>query len=205
MTAKALGGTISGVLNNDPIVITYSSSGSAATAAVSAAPYAISASDSAPSDPIKLSDYILTVVQGNLTVVPDRTSLVLTYSGGTFGQPTTLNAKVTAAAPSTATPSGSVTFTDSKTGATLGTVSLSAAGVATLSTAMLADGTNTVTASYASTANFQASSSSVQVTDQASIYILNSSASGTLSVSGSAAIKFQAWWKSTPARRPRSS
>ena len=42
-------------------------------------PYAITATASAPSDPIKLSDYILKVIQGNLTVVPDQTSLVLTY------------------------------------------------------------------------------------------------------------------------------
>ena len=287
--SAALGGAISGILNNDPIVVTFSSPGSAATATVSSTPYPIVAIDSAPSDPIKLTDYILKVVQGNLTVVPDRTSLVLTssapggvvygapvtftatvsntdstqvpagsvtisangtplgtatagttssgkavwtfttsalavgsytiaasftptasfqassatlsqsvtaaststsltYSGGTFGQSTTLTATVTAAAPSTATPAGNVTFTDTTTGAILGTIPLSAAGVATLSTATLANGTNSVTASYAATANFQASSSSVQVTDKASIYVLNTSASGALSVSGSAAI-----------------
>ena len=83
-----LGGTISGILNNDPIVFTFSSPGSAATAKVSSTPYPIIAIDSAPSDPIKLTDYILNVVQGNLTVVPDQTSLVLMYSGGTFGQST---------------------------------------------------------------------------------------------------------------------
>ncbi len=187
--SAALGGTISGILNNDPIVIAYSSPGSAATAAVSSTPYPIIAIDSAPSDPIKLTDYILNVIQGNLTVVPDRTSLALTYSGQIFGQSTTLTATVTAAAPSTATPSGSVTFTDTTTGAILGTVSLSAAGVATLSTATLANGTNSVTASYAATTDFQASSSSIQVTDQASIYILNTSASAALTLTGSAAIK----------------
>jgi hypothetical protein len=284
-----LGGTISGILNNDPIVVTFTSPGSAATAVVSATPYAISASDSAPSNPVKLSDYILKVVRGNLTVVPDRTALVLTssasggvvfgapvtftatvtnldssqipggsvtisangtsigtatagttssgkavwtlttsalaagpytiaasfkptasylassatlaqtvtaaatttsltYSAGTFGQSTTLTAKVTAVAPSTATPSGSVTFTDTTTGAILGTVPLSAAGVATLATATLGSGTSSVTASYAATTNFLASSSSVQVAESPSIYVLNTCAPGALSLSGSAAI-----------------
>jgi hypothetical protein len=122
------------------------------------------------------------------SVTAAATATSLTYSGQIFGQSTTFTAKVTAAAPSTATPSGNVTFTDTTTGATLGTAALSASGVATLSTATLADGTNSVTASYAGTANFQASSLSVQVGEIASIYVLNTSASGALSVSGSAAI-----------------
>ena len=60
--------------------------------------------------------------------------------------------------------------------------------MAALTTAVLANGTNVVTASYAATTDFQASSSSVQVAENASIYVLNTSASGALSLSGSASI-----------------
>jgi Bacterial Ig-like domain (group 3)/Right handed beta helix region len=287
--SSRLGGTVSGILDNDPIVVSYSSAGSTVSAAASSTPYAITASDSAPINPIKLSDYLLNVVQGSLTVNPDRTSLSLTSSasGGAvygapvtfsatvnnldsaqvpagsvtitangsaigtaaegttssgqaiwtfttsalapgsytiaatfaptsnfqtssssfsqpvtaaptttsltatgldFGQATLLTATVKASSPSTATPVGTVTFTDTTTGVTLGAATLSASGVATLSTTALSMGTNTVTASFAATSNFQASSASTQVSELASIYVLNTSASGALNLSGSASI-----------------
>ena len=152
------------------------------TAALAVGSYTIAASFT-PTSSFQASSLSL-----SQSVTAAATATSLTYSGGTFGQSTTLTAKVTAATPSTATPSGSVTFTDTTTGATLGTIPLSAAGVATLSTATLANGTNLVTASYAATTDFQASSLTVQVAERPSVYVLNTSASGALSVSGSAAI-----------------
>jgi autotransporter-associated beta strand protein len=72
------------------------------------------------------------------------------------GQPVTLTALVSAVAPGTGTPTGSVTFFNGSTN--LGTANL-AVGVATLVTTALPPGTNAITAKYTGGTNFTASTS----------------------------------------------
>jgi hypothetical protein len=85
------------------------------------------------------------------------TSTQLGTSGPTvtFGQPLTITATVTAAAPGAGLPSGSVRFYDGTT--LLGTRALNGSGVATLSTSSLALGKHTLAVSYLGDASFLAS------------------------------------------------
>lgn len=72
------------------------------------------------------------------------------------GQSITFTATVTSG-PGGGTPTGSVTFMDGA--ATLGTGTLNGSGVATFTTSALSGGIHSITASYAATANWQASTS----------------------------------------------
>jgi outer membrane autotransporter protein len=72
----------------------------------------------------------------------------------------TLGAGVGPTAPGIVDPTGSVTFTDSTTGTTLGTATL-VSRVASLSTSALTGGVHTITASYGGDNNYTASSGSV--------------------------------------------
>jgi hypothetical protein len=94
-----------------------------------------------------------TVTSGTATVALSDNSVV---SVG-VGQPVTFTAAVTAIAPSTDVPTGSVTFTDSSTApaTTLGTVALTS-GAAALTVSFPTSGTHTVVASYNGDANFGA-------------------------------------------------
>jgi hypothetical protein len=108
---------------------------------------------------------------------------------GYFGQAVTFTATVTANAPSTAIPNGSVDFYDTTTQTDLGSATLSTAGTATLTTtAPLPAGSQTFALSYLGNSNFLPSSTTVTVSIADSIYVLNSSASGALSVSGNSSI-----------------
>jgi len=104
-----------------------------------------------------------------------------------FGQALTLSATVSALSPSNAIPSGSLDFFDTTSNTDLGTVSLSASGAATI-TATLPCGSQTITFAYKGTTNFLTSSKNVTVSILDSIYTLNSSASGALSISGTSSI-----------------
>ena len=73
-----------------------------------------------------------------------------------FGQSVTFTASVTAAAPGSGTPTGSITFLDGST--TLGTTTLSG-GKATFKTTVLAAGPHTITISYSGDGNFVTSTS----------------------------------------------
>jgi autotransporter-associated beta strand protein len=72
-----------------------------------------------------------------------------------FSQPITLAATVTAVAPATGTPSGTVAFMDGAT--TLGTGTLDSNGRATFQTSTLAVGTHLITATYNGSPSFAAS------------------------------------------------
>jgi hypothetical protein len=76
-----------------------------------------------------------------------------------FGQAVTLTATVSAIAPGTGTPTGTVTYLDGT--ATLGTVTLDATGHATLSTSSLTVGSHSIQASYGGDSNFTSSISGV--------------------------------------------
>ena len=82
------------------------------------------------------------------------TTLVSSPNPSLLGQSVALTAMVTATA---GAPTGTVTFRDGS--ATLGTASLSASGVATLATSLLAGGAHSLTASYGGDASHAGSSS----------------------------------------------
>jgi hypothetical protein len=108
-------------------------------------------------------------------------------SPANFGQALTFTAIVSANAPGSGTPSGSVDFYDSTTQTDLGAVVLSG-GRAQLTTTMLPTGSQSIVMSYGGDPNFLASNTTVAVSVRESIYLLNSAASGALTVSGNATI-----------------
>jgi hypothetical protein len=104
-----------------------------------------------------------------------------------FGQSQSFTATVTAKSPSTATPTGSVDFFDTTTNVDLGKVAL-ANGKATLSTSALPLGTQTITLSFQGNTSFLSGSTTVSVTIVSSVFVLNGTASGALTLSGSSSI-----------------
>ena len=140
-------GTVTGAVGSDSFTETFSTT---ATAGSNAGSYPIVPAVSGPQ-----SNYTLTVVDGALTVTRESTTTSLSAPGSAgAGASVTLTATVTSAS---GTPGGIVTFTSGST--ILGSSSLNAAGVAILSTTSLPVGTDSVSASYAATGNFAASSS----------------------------------------------
>ena len=85
-----------------------------------------------------------------VTVSPDVTTGVLTTSGTPSTSPQSVTFTMTLSAPY-ATPTGTVTFTDGNT--VIGTITVNAQGVATLSTATLSVGTHQISASYVANTN----------------------------------------------------
>ncbi len=147
--------------------------------------YAITASGAV--DP----NYTISYVAGTLTISPDATTTVASSSTTStgFGQSVTLSATVTANAPGSGTPTGSVDFFDTTTGDDLGSVALSG-GKASLSTASLPVGANTIKVTYSGDSNFLSSSASTgTITISQSIIVLDPTAGGALSLSGNASIK----------------
>jgi len=91
------------------------------------------------------------------TVNPDPTTTALTSSAdpASAGQAVTFTATVTANAPVTGTPTGTVTIRDK--GKTVATVALDATGHAAFTTSALAQGAHQMTATYDGTAGFAGS------------------------------------------------
>ncbi len=85
------------------------------------------------------------------------TALVASPNPSTFGQSVTFTATVTAVAPGSGTPTGSVTFKDGST--TLGSATLSG-GMASFSTSALSASSHAITAVYGGDTNFSGSTSS---------------------------------------------
>src|SRR5712692_6217132 len=98
-----------------------------------------------------------TSTAAKLTVINPATTTALVSSANpsAFGQPVTLTATVSSPA---GIPTGTVTFLDGAT--SLGAGTLDSSGMATLTTASLAVGTHSITASYGGDTNFNPSSSS---------------------------------------------
>jgi hypothetical protein len=118
--------------------------------------------------------------------VPTTTLLASSANPSLLNQPVTLTATVTSLA---GTPTGSVDFVDTTTATDLGTISLSG-GSAVLTTSALPLGTQTITASYSGSSIFSGStvSTTVTVAPLRSIYVLNPTVGGALTVSGNAGI-----------------
>src|SRR5262249_61585512 len=94
------------------------------------------------------SNYTISFVNGTLTVNPDGTTTSVTSSlnPSVYGQGVTFTATVSANAPGSGTPQGTVTFLDGSV--PLATVPLSG-GTVSFTTAALSGGTNhTITAAY---------------------------------------------------------
>jgi len=101
-------------------------------------------------NPSNSSPLAQTVNKGATTV-----TAISSANPSVFGQPVTFTATVSSAA---GIPTGTVTFLDGAT--SLGTGALDSSGIATLTTASLAVGAHSITASYGGDANFNPSSSS---------------------------------------------
>ncbi len=125
------------------------------------------------------------------TVNPASTTTSLTSSLTTspLGQNVTFTATVSVVSPGSGTPVGNVEFVDTTTGNVLGTVPLSS-GTASLSVSSLVTGSNAIEAIYSGqTGDFLGSTSSSLIeTITQSILVLNSTANGSLTLSGNASI-----------------
>jgi len=86
------------------------------------------------------------------------TAVTSSLNPSVFGQSLTFTATVSAVAPATGTPTGTVTFLDGGSSIGTGTVS---AGVATFTTSALAAGNHTITASYGGDGSFNGSTGSL--------------------------------------------
>ncbi len=118
-----------------------------------------------------------------VTVAYPSTTITLTSSPTTInaGQTVTLTATLTS---SEGTPTGTVTFMDGSS--TLGTVTLNGSGVAAYTTTALPAGNQTITATYAATGAFAASTSTPLTIAVQSLTISASSTTLSVSPGGSA-------------------
>jgi hypothetical protein len=132
----------------------------------------------------------------DLLLAATATTLTSSANPSPFGQAVTFTATVAATTAGVGTPVGSVTFVDTTTGTTLGTVPLTS-GTATLTTSSLPAGANAISAQYSGGSTFgglygvifAASSGGLAQTVSPSILVLDPKASGALALSGNAAIK----------------
>jgi len=151
--AASLTGAITGIQNGDHITAAYSSAG--AGAAATPGTYAIDAVLSDGGTGKLALDYIVTIKPGALTVNQDSTTTQVTSSRNPspYGRALTLTATVSANAPGSGTPTGTVTFYDGA--AVLGAGTLSG-GLATWTTTAtgLAAGAHTITARYNGDRNY---------------------------------------------------
>ena len=147
--------SFSGFVNGDTSVSGTPLLSSTATASSAVGTYAISA---APGS-LTSDNYSFAFASGALTVTPDATHLLLTSSASPsgFGGAVTFTAAVTAAAPGSGNPTGTVTFFDGDV--LLGTGTLANDGTAVFSTSALSVGAHSIRASYGHDANFMTSES----------------------------------------------
>jgi hypothetical protein len=117
------------------------------------------------------------------TTAATTTTVTASPSPSLFGQAVTFTATVTPPTAGNSTPTGSVAFTD-ESGTALGTATLNASGVATLTTSTLAVGTHTVTAAYGGDSTFTASSGTASQTVNASTTTMALTSSANPSVFG---------------------
>jgi hypothetical protein len=107
---------------------------------------------------------------GGQTVNKASTSVSVTSSGSpsVLNAPVTLTANISVVAPGAGTPTGTVTFTylNGALSGTLGTATLNASGVATLTTSALPVNVNAVKATYSGDGNFSGSNGSMNQTVQ---------------------------------------
>ncbi len=147
----ALTGTLTGVVRDDGITASYTTT---ATTGSPAGSYAITPVLSDPNN--RLSNYAVSLNKGTLIIGQDVTSTTLqTSATNVMSQSSvTLTAKVTGFDAATA---GNVNFLDGS--AILGTSAIDGTGTAVLSTSALTVGTHSLKASYAGTTDYAVSTS----------------------------------------------
>jgi hypothetical protein len=183
-TSDPLTGTpsLSGLVGGDAVTLGGTGVGTLASAnagpeAVTISGYSVSGGDA--------SNYAFSQpTAASVTISADGTSTAVTSSGS--GESVTLTANVTTT--NNVTPTGTVAFVDSTTGLPLAsnsTVTLSN-GVAALTTSELSTGSHVITATYIpANGNFVGSSGTLTFGALASVYVMNATASGAVTVSGS--------------------
>lgn len=174
--------TITGFVNGDTASVISGAAdlNTVATTASGVGSYTITAGPGT----LSAANYTFSFVNGTLTVNPDTTT---TSVGATvFGLSVTFTVTVTANAPGSGTPTGSVDFFDVVTNNDLGSVLLSS-GAASFTATLPASAQNIAVADSGD-ANFIASSGAISVSPLASVYVLNPSVSDALTVSGNSAI-----------------
>ena len=130
-----------------------------------------------------------TTTTANITSASSTTTLVSSATNNTsfFGASVTFTVTVSAAIRGGGTPTGVVTFLDGSS--TLGTGTLNGSGVTTLSNSLLTVGVHSIKAVYAANSNFLTSTSStLSQTVLTSVYVLNTTGSAALSLSGNAGL-----------------
>ena len=171
--------TVNGTSTTTGVSYTYTAQGSTTSipAPTHAGSYTVTANYAGS------GNYTAGSASANFSILAATTSVAGSVAGTSFGN-STLTATVTSAA---GTPAGSVDFYDSTTSTDLGSATLDGTGKATLTLAVpLETGSQSIALTFAaSTADFAASSSTIGVSEQASIYVLSRTASAALSVSGS--------------------
>jgi hypothetical protein len=148
-----LTGILTGVVNNDPVTSTYSTT---AARGFNAGTYSIRATLVA--DSAILANYTISNTPGTLTITKAAGTLVGLRTSAQeyyFGQPLTLTASVTNSA---GAPDGTVSFYDGNT--LLASVALRS-GNAVYSSSALSIGTHSMTATYAGGSNYEGSNSGV--------------------------------------------
>ncbi len=174
--------TIAGYVNGESSSVVSGAASLTTTATTSSAPgtYSITAALGT----LSAVNYTFAFVNGTLTITKDATTTAATAI--LSAQNVTLLAGVFANSPGSGTPSGSVDFYDTTTSKDLGSVSLTS-GAASLIIA-LPTSSQTITVSYSGDGNFLTSGGTLPLAAAATIYVLNSSASGALTISGNANI-----------------
>jgi len=143
--------TSSGLVNSDTVTsVTLNSDGAAAAASVAGSPYAIVPSAAVGSG---LANYSISYANGSLTVNPASLIGIVSASQNPAipGESLTLSYTLSAVAPGSGIPSGTVRFT--LDGATLASASLSG-GVASFTTSSIGFGSHAVVAEYVGDGNF---------------------------------------------------
>jgi Bacterial Ig-like domain (group 3)/MBG domain (YGX type) len=141
-------GTVTGAVNGDSFTESFTTTATT-TSAVGSYPIVPAVTGT------NIASYTVTIDNGTLTVSGASTTTTLSAPGSAaYGASVTLTATVTSTG---GTPGGIVTFYSGSTA--LGTGTLNGSGVATLTTTTLPVGTDSLTAAYAATGNFGASTS----------------------------------------------
>jgi hypothetical protein len=104
-----------------------------------------------------LADYTVTVVDGTLTITKAGTTTNLSSSAAATNQDQSVTLTATVASDTTGTPTGTVTFYSGTSA--IGTATLNAQGVATLTLGSLPPGNDNLTAQYGGDTNFDGSTS----------------------------------------------
>jgi hypothetical protein len=161
---------VDGVNFGSPVALNAAgtaTSGSIPTLSVSGSPHSVTASYMNADGNFNGSNGSLT---GGQTVNKASTSVSVTSSGSpsVLNAPVTFTANISVVAPGAGTPTGTVTFTylNGALSGTLGTVTLNASGVATLTTSALPVNVNIVKATYSGDGSFNGSYGSVNQTVQ---------------------------------------